>query len=77
MSKNYTYNYSQLKNTGCLSQENFLVKYAVSGQLVDPAMGVRAGMPIDYPLCNSPVKEPSPLNTRWMYNQPTPNSGIF
>ena len=50
--------------------ENFFVTYALNGSIADPSEGTRYGIPTDYPLKNSPVKEPSPLNTRWKYNLP-------
>ena len=70
--------YMSLKNTWTESQENFFIAYAVEGPMVDPSQGLRAGLPIDYPLINSPVKEPSPLNTRWEYNPgPVSLTGIL
>lgn len=67
--------YKKLKNT--YIKENFFVGYALNGSMVDPKHGVRAGMPILRPI-NGPVKEPSPLNTRWMYNLPdVPIDGIL
>ena len=78
MSNKCKYNYSRLKHTwGSSLQENFFVSYAVRGPMVDPENGLRAGMPVNHPLCNSPVIEPSILNTRWMYSPPIPKSGIF
>jgi len=35
-------------------------------------MGVRAGLPVDTPI-SGPVREPGPLNTRWIYNKPNYN----
>ena len=51
-----------------LLKENFFVSYAVKGNMVNSFSGVRADMPSNLPMCNSPVKEPSPLNTRWKYD---------
>lgn len=62
--------YKTLKNTWTWGtpKEDFFVTYAIRGPMILP--GLRAGLPIDTPLCNSPVREPSPLNTRWRYNLP-------
>ena len=60
--------YKSLRNSWTESRETFFIAYAVEGPMIDPSQGLRAGLPIDYPLVNSPVKEPSPLNTRWEYN---------
>jgi len=69
-------NYKKLKDT--YSKENFFVSYAVNGPIVDKEDGVRAGLPVNHPLQNSPVKEPSPLNNRWIYEKPEMNiSGIL
>ena len=68
--------YKKLKDT--YSKENFFVSYAVNGPIIDKSEGLRAGLPTDFPLKNSPVKEPSPLNNRWIYNKPEMNiSGIL
>ena len=70
--------YSSLKDTWAEPQETFFIAYAVEGPMIDPSQGLQAGLPIDYPLINSPVKEPSPLNTRWEYNPgPVSLSGIL
>ncbi len=60
--------YKAAKNTWVNTGENFFIAYAVDGPMTYPWHGVRAGLPVDHPLWNSPVKEPSPLNTRWEYN---------
>lgn len=61
--------YKMLKHTWVQHPtERFFVAYAVDGPMVDPSHGLRSGLPVDHPLINSPVKEPSPLNTRWEYN---------
>lgn len=61
--------YKIIKNTWVqYPTERFFVAYAVDGPIVDSSHGLRVGLPIDHPLVNSPVKEPSPLNTRWEYN---------
>lgn len=68
-------NYCTLKET--YTGENFFISYAVNGSMIDPQHGVRAGIPVDHPICG-PVKEPSPLNTRWEYDNGTINPvGIF
>lgn len=54
--------YTKLKNT----YENFFISYAVNGPMVDPEHGLRQGMPDLYPI-SGPVKQPSPLNTRYKY----------
>ena len=67
--------YKKLKDT--YVKENFFVGYALNGPMVDPEHGVRAGMPVLHPI-KGPVKEPSPLNTRWEYVPPdVPIDGIL
>ena len=67
--------YRKLKDT--YNEENFFISYAVNGSMIDPEHGVRAGLPVDHPILG-PVKEPSPLNTRWQYDNGTINPvGIF
>ena len=58
--------YSKLSDTYFEGFEGFFVSYAVKGQVYDN--GTRQDMPSLYPMCNSPVIEPSPLNTRWKYD---------
>lgn len=58
----YFYLQNAYSNT---SKEKFFVSYAVRGPVF--ANGTRQDMPVNTPLCNSPVVEPSPLNTRWKY----------
>ena len=72
--------YKTLGNYWCNScsgstREKFFMSYALNGAIIDPENGVRAGIPTVYPLKNSPVSEPSPLNTRWMYEIPEPRCG--
>ena len=70
--------YAQLKDTWVSFKENFFVAYAVDGPMASLSHGTRYGLPVDYPLVNSPVKEPSPLNNRWQYNPPWPGiTGIL
>jgi len=65
-------NYKKLKNTWVgKRKEDFFVSYAVRGPMILP--GLRSGLPIDIPLYNSPVKEPSTLNTRCLNNLPNQN----
>lgn len=60
--------YTMLKNTYKISNiENFFVSYAVNGNIANKEIGTRYGMPDLYPLYNSPVTLPSPLNTRYKY----------
>lgn len=61
-------NYSKLKDV--YSKENFFMSYALNGSLTDPENGIRAGLPDNHPI-KGPVKEPSPLNTRWIYDTET------
>lgn len=58
-------NYYTLNNAYYIT-EKFFVSYALNGS-INTESGVRAGMPSLYPLKNSPVTEPSPLNTRYKY----------
>ena len=68
--------YSKLKDTYTIKKkENFFVSYAVLGN-IDSAHGLRAGMADLYPLINSPVTLPSPLNTRYKYIPKTSYVGI-
>jgi hypothetical protein len=67
--------YSTLQNTWksekIFNTERYLfLSYATQGPMTNVAYGLRAGLPIDTPMKNSPVKEPSPLNTRYIYNLP-------
>lgn len=65
--------YKKLKNTWANNySENFFVTYAVNGSIVNPSLGLRAGIPVNHPILG-PVKQPSPLNTRWMYEKPWPS----
>ena len=48
--------------------EDFFVSYAVRGGLINPYLGTRAGMPVFGPILNSPVLEPSPLNSQFVYD---------
>lgn len=61
-------NYKKLKDT--YVKESFFTTYALRGALADKSNGGRYGIPSDYPLIDSPVTEPSPLNNRWIYNKP-------
>jgi len=54
--------------------EPFFTAYALNGAIVDPSMGLRTGLPVDHPI-KGPVREPSPLNTRWQY-VPTVNTSV-
>ena len=60
-------NYKQLKNT--YTKENFFIAYAVNGPIINHDYGIRAGLPVTNEI-SGPVKEPSPLNTRWEYKLP-------
>ena len=67
--------YKQLKNTWTnlsLNKEKFFVSYAVRGPMINRDLGLRSGLPVNHPI-SGPVKEPSPLNTRWMYEKPWPS----
>ena len=67
-------NYKNLKSA--YAKENFFVSYAVNGPIIDPAMGIRQGMPDLYPI-EGPVKEPSPLNNRYIYEPKIKSTGIL
>jgi hypothetical protein len=58
-------------------KEDFFVSYAVTGSIANTHEGTRYGMPSLYPLINSPVVLPSPLNTRWKYIPITSYEGVF
>jgi hypothetical protein len=69
--------YKKLKDTWSnKTKENFFVGYALNGAVVNHS-GLRTGTPSLEPLCDSPVQEPSPLNTRWKYIPQTTYDGIF
>jgi len=57
-------------------KENFFVSYAVRGPMIEPEIGVRQDMPVLHPI-KGPVKEPSPLNTRYMYEPKVKPTGIL
>ncbi len=48
--------------------EDFFLSYAIRGGMVNPWLGTRAGMPALGPMWNSPVFEPSPLNSKFVYD---------
>jgi hypothetical protein len=58
-------NYKKLHNA--YNKENFFISSAVRGPIIDKEDGVRQGMPIIGPI-NGPVKEPSPLNSEYVYD---------
>ena len=58
-------NYSTLKDA---YTEKFFVSYAVKGPIIDKDAGVRMDTPLYGPLSNNPIKEPSPLNTEYVYD---------
>jgi len=67
--------FKKLKDTWVDSsklKEKFFISYAVNGSIVDPSMGLRAGLPVNHPI-SGPVSEPSPLNNRWVYSPPWPS----
>lgn len=49
-------------------RENYFVGYAMEGALIDPSDGSRTGLPTRHNLCNSPVENPSPLNSEGRIN---------
>ena len=64
--------YKQLKNTwnkSNINKENFFVTYAVRGPMINSYLGLRAGIPVNYPN-TGPVTEPSPLNSGFFYDKP-------
>jgi hypothetical protein len=76
--------YVQLKNTYKSpytpknpNKEDFFVSYAVNGGIANSAEGIRYGMPSLYPMIDSPVVLPSPLNTRWRYIPPMSYVGVI
>ena len=57
------------------NKEKFFVSYAVEGPM-DPRVGTRASLPIDYPLLQGIGRytvEPSPLNNRYIFQLPEPS----
>ena len=52
-------------------RENYFVSYAMEGAMADPSSGTRAGLPVRHNLCNSPVENPSPLNSEGHINCPS------
>ena len=64
--------YKKINDTWVLeNKETFFVRYAVRGPIIDPCYGLEAGMPVNHPI-PGPVSEPSPLNTRYIYDLPYP-----
>ena len=60
-----------------IPKENFFVRYALRGPIVVRSLGLRQGLPRDTPL-SGPVREPSPLNNRYLWNPaPPPLTGII
>ena len=57
-------------------REDYFVSYAVNGPMVIPQMGLRAGMPIYGPEVNSPVSQPSSMNSPyyWLNSLPIINT---
>lgn len=70
-------NYLSGKNTWIKtnSKEKFFVSYAVSGPMINPSMGVRKDIPVNQPI-SGPVKEPSPLNNRYLWSPKLPDNGV-
>lgn len=58
------------------TKEKFFISYAVNGSIIDPENGIRAGQPVIHPI-KGPVKEPSPLNTRWQFDPNVGPEGIL
>lgn len=50
----------------CPNKEQFFVSYALNGSLI-PGTMTRYGMPQLWPMEDSPVHGPSPLNNQYMY----------
>ena len=48
--------------------EDFFLSYAVRGGMTNPWLGTRAEMPALGPMWYSPVLEPSPLNSKFVYD---------
>lgn len=57
-------------------KEKFFMSYALNGALIDKENGVRAGQPVLHPI-KGPVKQPSPLNTKWIYDFNKSSEGIL
>jgi len=68
-------NYVKLKHTW-IPKERFFVSYAVRGPITSPEYGLRQDMPVNHPI-SGPVREPSPLNTRWKYELPGSTLGVL
>lgn len=51
--------YYQLKD---INREDYFVRYAIRGPMVVPSYGLQQDMPIQGPLSNSPVSQPSSIN---------------
>jgi len=58
-------NYKLLKEA--YKKENFFISYAVKGPIIDEEAGVRQDVPNLGPI-NGPVREPSPLNSEYVYD---------
>lgn len=81
-SKNY-FNYKHIDNSWKNiyknmnnSKEQFFVSYAVRGPMVVPSYGLELDLPVNHPI-SGPVREPSPLNTRWKYDPGFSGLGVL
>lgn len=72
----HRYNYETLEPLNHNKPENFFVGYAVRGN-INKETASRNDMPYLYPLKNSPVYQPSPLNTRYKYIPEVSTVGIL
>jgi hypothetical protein len=67
-------NYYNIENA--YIKEKFFMTYALNGALIDKENGIRSGQPDLRPI-KGPVKEPSPLNTKWIFDFDKSSEGIL
>lgn len=65
---------SSVKNPNAI--EKFLMTYALRGSMSNKETGNRMDIPVNHPI-SGPIKEPSPLNTRWKYSPGEPTIGVL
>lgn len=61
-------NYKNLREGYAPLVEDFFMRYALNGNMINKDIGTRAGMPGLGPRFNSPVLEPSPLESQFVYD---------
>jgi hypothetical protein len=59
-------------------EEEFVdISGSVRGPMISPSLGLRSDLPVRHPLYFSPVFQPSPLNSEYIYNTPFCMTGVL